>query len=89
MERINTNEELGIISCPICGKPLVYRKSRYGVFIGCSGFPACKYIQKQLYTIQKNFHIGKWVIAILKPAPLIKRTFVSYLNEYDDPADFF
>lgn len=30
-------------NCPICGKPLVERRSRYGVFIGCSGYPECTY----------------------------------------------
>ncbi len=32
--------------CPICGKPLVIRKSRYGEFTACSGFPSCKYVKK-------------------------------------------
>lgn len=31
--------------CPQCGKQLVIRKSRYGEFTGCSGFPQCKYIK--------------------------------------------
>lgn len=32
--------------CPECGKELVKRKSRYGKwFIGCSGFPKCRYIK--------------------------------------------
>lgn len=29
--------------CPKCGKPMMHRKSEYGSFLGCSGFPACKY----------------------------------------------
>lgn len=30
--------------CPLCGKPLVYRQNKKGEpFIGCSGFPKCKY----------------------------------------------
>ncbi len=29
--------------CPVCGAPLVYKKSRYGGFIGCSNFPMCDY----------------------------------------------
>lgn len=33
--------------CPLCGKPLVVRTSKYGDFIGCSGFPKCKYIKKE------------------------------------------
>lgn len=32
--------------CPECGKKLVVRKSRYGEFLGCSGYPKCKYIEK-------------------------------------------
>lgn len=32
-------------TCPLCGKPLVerHRKSDGGVFIGCSGYPKCRY----------------------------------------------
>lgn len=33
-------------NCPECGKPLVIRQGRYGEFIGCSGYPDCKYIKK-------------------------------------------
>jgi restriction system protein len=30
-------------SCPYCGRALVYREGKYGSFIGCSGYPKCKY----------------------------------------------
>ncbi len=33
-------------NCPVCGKPLVLRKSKYGEFTACSGFPSCKYVKK-------------------------------------------
>ena len=33
--------------CPICGKPLVKRKGRFGEFDACSGYPKCKYIKKE------------------------------------------
>jgi DNA topoisomerase-1 len=36
-------EDLG--ACPNCGKPLARRTSRRGSFIGCTGYPSCKYIQ--------------------------------------------
>jgi DNA topoisomerase-1 len=29
--------------CPECGEPLLIRLGRYGKFIGCSGYPACRY----------------------------------------------
>ena len=33
--------------CPECGKPLVYKKNKKGQpFVGCSGFPTCKFIKK-------------------------------------------
>lgn len=33
-------------TCPLCGKDLIQRTSRKGAkFIGCSGYPDCKYIQ--------------------------------------------
>ena len=36
-------EDLG--ACPQCGKPLARRSSRRGSFVGCTGYPKCKYIQ--------------------------------------------
>ncbi len=33
-------------TCPKCGKGLVIRKSRYGKFIGCLGFPKCRYTER-------------------------------------------
>lgn len=30
-------------NCPECGKKLLIRRSKRGKFIGCSGFPECKY----------------------------------------------
>lgn len=29
--------------CPECGKPLVIKRGRFGEFIACPGYPACKY----------------------------------------------
>jgi DNA topoisomerase-1 len=31
--------------CPQCGKPLVVRFSKAGRFLGCSGYPECRYIK--------------------------------------------
>ena len=28
--------------CELCGKPMVIRSGRYGKFVACSGFPACR-----------------------------------------------
>jgi hypothetical protein len=39
-------EQPGI--CPRCGNPLVRRNGKQGPFIGCSGFPKCRYTVKSL-----------------------------------------
>lgn len=33
--------------CPECGKPLAIRRSKYGEFVGCTGWPNCHYIEKK------------------------------------------
>jgi DNA topoisomerase-1 len=38
-------ENLG--QCPECGRPLAHRLSRRGRFVGCTGYPECRYIQPQ------------------------------------------
>jgi len=32
--------------CEKCGKPMVWRKGRFGPFLGCSGYPQCRNIRK-------------------------------------------
>jgi len=34
--------------CPECGQPLIIRWGRYGKFIGCKGFPECRYTEPWL-----------------------------------------
>ncbi|MCK9364277.1 MAG: type I DNA topoisomerase [Syntrophales bacterium] len=41
-EKAPTTDE----TCPLCGKPLVAKKGRYGTFFGCSGYPECRFILK-------------------------------------------
>ncbi|HEX2034902.1 MAG TPA: topoisomerase DNA-binding C4 zinc finger domain-containing protein, partial [Chloroflexota bacterium] len=36
----------GTVACPQCGAPLVQRVSQFGPFLGCSGYPACRYIHR-------------------------------------------
>ena len=33
--------ELSDVMCNVCGKPMVIKKSRFGPFLGCSGYPEC------------------------------------------------
>jgi DNA topoisomerase-1 len=32
--------------CPECGHDLAWRRGRFGPFIACSSYPACKYVKK-------------------------------------------
>jgi DNA topoisomerase-1 len=34
------------IVCDVCGKPMAVRTSRYGKFLGCTGYPDCKNVKK-------------------------------------------
>lgn len=34
-------------TCPDCGRPLQRKYGRFGPFIGCSGYPDCRYIKKE------------------------------------------
>jgi DNA topoisomerase I len=43
VEALKTIDE----KCPDCGKPLAWRRGRFGPFIACSDYPACKYIKKK------------------------------------------
>ena len=43
------DEATGILPdeiCPYCGKILVARSGKYGRFIGCSGYPGCRFTQQ-------------------------------------------
>ena len=44
MERVKIEPKMTDQVCPNCGKPMVVRSSRYGEFLGCSGYPECKTI---------------------------------------------
>ena len=55
-------ENMGIepyIKCPVCGKQLLPRESRYGYFIGCSGFPECRFMatNKKPYVTEENKNV--------------------------------
>ncbi|PKO90974.1 MAG: type I DNA topoisomerase [Betaproteobacteria bacterium HGW-Betaproteobacteria-1] len=45
IDRADMTHELTGEDCPKCGKPLSKRLGKYGMFIGCTGYPACDYIR--------------------------------------------
>jgi DNA topoisomerase-1 len=51
MPQVSAEPELVGRNCPQSGHPLIIRYSRYGKFIGCSGFPACRYVEPWLEKI--------------------------------------
>lgn len=38
-------------TCPECHAPLAAKQGRFGVFVGCSAYPKCKFIEKQVKKI--------------------------------------
>ncbi len=45
MKDVELKDEVSDQMCEKCGKPMVYKLSRYGRFLGCSGFPECRNIK--------------------------------------------
>ncbi len=39
-------KENGKEICKLCGSPMVIKRGRYGIFLGCSNYPTCKNIKK-------------------------------------------
>jgi DNA topoisomerase-1 len=46
MERVKIEPKLTDQICEKCGKPMAERSSRFGTFLGCSGYPECKNISR-------------------------------------------
>ena len=44
-QAVNTESTLNpiVMECPLCRKPLTKRNGKYGKFMGCTGFPDCRY----------------------------------------------
>ncbi|HKI86986.1 MAG TPA: type I DNA topoisomerase [Thermoanaerobaculia bacterium] len=45
-EAAGAEEPEEVPPCEKCGRPMVLRRSRYGTFYGCSGYPECKNVRK-------------------------------------------
>lgn len=43
--RRDADSTSGAKKCPLCGNLLQKRNGRFGIFIGCTGFPACRYTE--------------------------------------------
>jgi DNA topoisomerase-1 len=41
------------IKCDLCGEPMVVRSGKYGKFLGCSAYPACKNV-KRFQDVEKD-----------------------------------
>ncbi len=44
-EKVKVELEVSDKKCPVCGKDLVVRIGKFGKFLACSGFPACKHTE--------------------------------------------
>lgn len=43
MQSIKQNPEVSPYFCDLCQSPLIYKYNKQGKFLGCSGYPKCKY----------------------------------------------
>jgi DNA topoisomerase-1 len=50
-EMISQEAEVTDAVCELCGKPMAVKRGRFGKFLGCTGYPECKNIQKMPKTI--------------------------------------
>ncbi|HQC35757.1 MAG TPA: type I DNA topoisomerase [Bacillota bacterium] len=51
LEKTKIGPELTGEDCPLCGKPLAKRQSRFGSFTGCTGYPECRYIKTEVVSV--------------------------------------
>lgn len=45
-------DEVG--NCPKCGKSLAVRNGKHGKFIGCTGYPSCRYTKDLITSIEED-----------------------------------
>ncbi|MBS4022440.1 MAG: type I DNA topoisomerase [Dethiobacter sp.] len=51
MEKVVIEPEVSDQACPNCGQLLVYKMGRFGKFLACPGFPACRFTKPVLKEI--------------------------------------
>ena len=47
-QRVTIKPEISDVLCDVCGKNMLVKASRFGKFLGCSGYPDCKTIKQIL-----------------------------------------
>lgn len=57
-------------NCPLCGKELMKRSGRFGEFVGCSGYPKCKYIKKE---VEENAQEESYGVCEKCGKPMVKK----------------
>ncbi len=46
IQPVEPNHEAAVDkACPLCGKPMLIKRGKYGEFLACSGFPACSHTE--------------------------------------------
>jgi DNA topoisomerase-1 len=71
--------------CPKCGHPLLYKYGRYGKFIGCSNFPACRYTGAIL--VKTGAKCPECGGDLVEKRTRRGRTFYGCINYQDDDPD--
>lgn len=63
------------VVCDLCGKPMAVRTSRYGKFLGCTGYPGCKNIKK-MGEADKDTAVGEESIEREEDATRLRRKII-------------
>jgi DNA topoisomerase-1 len=71
--------------CPKCGHPLLYKYGRYGKFIGCSNFPACRFAGAIL--VKTGVKCPECGGDLIEKRTRRGRTFYGCINYKDDDPD--
>ncbi len=84
-DREPSNEIVGV--CPECGSDLIKRSGRYGEFIGCSGFPKCRFTKSLEEDENKEKITDKNQVKKTKKATAKKATGKTAVKKTKKPAN--
>ncbi len=73
IEKVKSPVEATDEVCPKCGKPMVVKTGRFGKFIACTGYPACKTTKP--FLIKTGAHCPECGSELIEKVSKKKRTF--------------
>ncbi len=78
IEKVKLADELTGEMCPQCGKPIAIKIGRFGKFLACTGYPACKFTGR--YLVKTGVKCPLCAGEIVQKVSKNKRTFYGCAN---------